>query len=69
MYKISAELAAKLKGKEFVKDNKFNPVEDKDGVWYISDEEFDKADIAQAKEDLKAIDISKDKVTVEDYKL
>lgn len=68
MYKISAELAAALKGKEFVKGNKFNPIQDKEGTWYISDEEFDKATIAEAKESLKVVDVVVDKVSLEVYK-
>lgn len=62
MIKITAELAEKLKGKEFTKDNYFNPVQDTKGDWFISDEEFDKSDIEEAKAELKLIDATKDKV-------
>jgi pyrroloquinoline quinone (PQQ) biosynthesis protein C len=62
MYKITPELAEKLKGKEFTKDNYFNPIEDTKGDWFISDEEFDKSDIEEAKAELKLIDVTKDKV-------
>ena len=69
MIKIDKALADSLKGKEFVKDNKFNPVEDDKGQWYISEEEYKKADIKESTDLLKDIDESKDKITKEEYEL
>ena len=68
MYKISEQLAIILKGMEFTEGNFFNPIQDKDGVWFISEQEYEKATIESAKEQLKAIDKVKDKVAKETYK-
>lgn len=38
--KITTEQAETLKGKEFVKDNFFNPIQDKHGNWIISLQEL-----------------------------
>lgn len=38
--KITAEQADTLKGKEFISDNYFNPIQDKNGQWIISLQEL-----------------------------
>jgi hypothetical protein len=39
--KITQKQADELKGKEFVQDNYFNPIEDANGNWIISIEEIE----------------------------
>lgn len=68
MYKISEQLAIILKGIEFTKGILFNPVQDNEGLWYISEEEYNNATIDEAKKQLKSIDKVSDKVTKEFYK-
>jgi hypothetical protein len=38
--KITQKQADELKGKEFVQDNYFNPIQDKNGNWIISLQEL-----------------------------
>lgn len=39
MYKLTQEQSELLKGKSYDKDKLFNPVQDKFGDWFISDQE------------------------------
>lgn len=41
VYKISEETAIKLKNKTFAKNERFNPIKDKNGNWVITKEELD----------------------------
>lgn len=42
MYKITTETAVLLKGKTYTKDIEFNPVQDINGEWFISEQEVNK---------------------------
>jgi hypothetical protein len=43
--KITQKQADELKGKEFVQDNYFNPIQDKNGNWIISLQELVYCDV------------------------
>lgn len=47
--KLTQSQANSLKGKEVVKDNYFNPIQDKNGNWIISVEERDQCDLEWVK--------------------
>lgn len=53
--KITQKEANQLKGVEIVKDNYFNPIQDKNGNWIISLEEVEQSTIEWLK-DLPIID-------------
>lgn len=41
VHKLTTEQANTLRGKEYVKDVRFNPIQDADGNWFISVEEVE----------------------------
>jgi hypothetical protein len=47
---LTTEQAEQLKGIEFVKDNFFNPIQNKNGNWIISIEEVEQCSIDWVKE-------------------
>lgn len=42
-YKLTPQQKNTLMGKEWCSGCKFNPIQDKDGVWFIFDEEYQAA--------------------------
>lgn len=48
--KLTLEQTQQLKGVQFIQDNYFNPIQDKNGNWIISLEEVDQCDIEWVKE-------------------
>lgn len=55
MYRISIELAEKLRGKTFHREAKFNPIKDINGNWFISDQELEGCTNWRYKEDLEGL--------------
>jgi hypothetical protein len=43
MYKLTIQQKNSLAGKSYIADNKFNPVQDINGDWFISEEEVSQA--------------------------
>ena len=50
VYLLTPEQADSLRGVEFVPDNYFNPIQDADGNWIISQEEVNQTTIEWVKE-------------------
>ena len=50
VYLLTQEQADSIKGVEFVPDNLFNPIQDVDGNWIISQEEVSQCNIDWVKE-------------------
>jgi hypothetical protein len=50
VYLLTLEQAQSLIGIEFMPDNYFNPIQDADGNWIISIEEFEQCSITWVKE-------------------
>lgn len=53
MYRITPELADKLRGKVYHKEAEFNPIQDINGDWFISSEEVENCTNWRYAEDLK----------------
>lgn len=47
--KLTPEQAEQLKGVQFIQDNYFNPIQDKNGNWIISIEEVEQCNIEWVK--------------------